>query len=210
MGLSSTWADGAALYLLWADDNSAVGVEDAYTLDNVSIVANRAPVFAGYAVSGTKDMPLSIYAAKILAEASDPDGDAITLTQVFSPSAQGGTVALVGSSVNYTPPAGYEGTDTFEVQITDAKGASVRGFVTVTLTAAPTEEGLNRTELTVHDGQADMVFRGIPGRSYTIQRSTDLIIWTDLATLNAGADGKIPFTDPPPLPPNAFYRTKAN
>jgi hypothetical protein len=174
--------------------------------------SNRAPVFSGYALSGMTGQPLSIYPAKILARASDPDGDAITLTRVFSPSAYGGTVALAGT-VNYTPASGFVGTDTFEVEITDARGANMRGIITITVTDVATGEdalGLNRTYLKVHDGQADMVFRGIPRRSYTIQRSTDLINWINLGDVTAGDDGKIPFIDPPPLPDTAFYRTHSN
>jgi len=173
--------------------------------------SNRPPVFPGYALGGLTGQPLSIYTAIILARASDPDGDAISLTQVFSPSAQGGTVALASDSVNYTPPAGFVGTDTFEVELTDAHGANLRGTITITLTAATTGVGHNQTDFTLlPDGKASMVFRGIPGRSYTIQRSTDLTNWINLGDVTAGADGKIPFIDPPPLPGTAFYRTHSN
>jgi gluconolactonase len=171
------------------------------------IPGNRPPVFSGYALSSESNIPVSIYPAKIEAHASDPDGDVVTLTQVFTPSTQGGTVALT-DTVNYTPPADFVGTDSFEVEITDTHGASTRGTVTLTLTAATT--GSNVTEFSLHDGKAEMVFRGMPGHSYTIQRSTDLATWEDLATLNAGADGKIPYTDSVPPMPRGFYRVRSN
>ena len=60
------------------------------------------------------------------------------------------------------------------------------------------------------DGKAEMVFRGIPDHSYTLQRSIDMIIWSDLATVTAGADGKILFVDSAPPMPQAFYRTRSN
>ncbi|MCX6872189.1 MAG: choice-of-anchor D domain-containing protein, partial [Verrucomicrobia bacterium] len=173
---------------------------------------NRAPVFAGYALATRTDQVLSIYPAKILARTSDPDGDAITLTRAIGPSAQGGAVALT-TTVTYTPPLGFAGTDSFEVELTDARGAVVRGTITITVTAAPTgigADGQNRTDFSLHDGIAEMVFRGIPGRSYTIQRSTDLTHWSDQATVAAGTDGKIPYTDLAPPLPQAYYRTKAN
>ncbi|MCX6873116.1 MAG: DUF1566 domain-containing protein [Verrucomicrobia bacterium] len=170
---------------------------------------NHPPVCTAYAVSGEANQPMSIYPAKIEAHASDPDGDVVTLTRVFSPTTQGGTVALA-DTVNYTPPVGFIGTDTFEVEVTDAHGASTRGTVTVTLIAAPGGEGENQTYFSLHDGQAEMIFRGIPGRSYTIQRSLEMEIWEDLATLNAGADGKIPFIDLAPPMPQGFYRSRSN
>lgn len=36
VALSSPWADGALLYLLWADDNANGGTEGAYTIDNIT------------------------------------------------------------------------------------------------------------------------------------------------------------------------------
>ena len=172
---------------------------------------NHAPVFAGFALSGPSGQALTIYPGKLLARASDPDGDALSLTRVFGPSAQGGTVTLAGA-ITYTPPSGWVGPDSFDVELTDARGASARGSVTVTLTAVPDGTaalGQNLTTMTLHDGKADMVFRGIPGRAYLIQRSSDLTNWSDLATITAGADGKIPFSDPAPPLPQGFYRTRA-
>ncbi|MCX6878256.1 MAG: choice-of-anchor D domain-containing protein [Verrucomicrobia bacterium] len=173
---------------------------------------NHAPVFAGYALSTKAGQMLSIQPAKILARASDADGDAITLTRAIGPSAQGGTVALT-ATVNYTPPAGLVGTDSFEVELTDARGATGRGTLTLTVTAAPAgadAAARNLTAFSLHDGIAEMVFRGIPGRSYIIQRSPDLTTWSDLATVIAGADGKIALIDLAPPLPQAFYRTRAN
>ena len=172
--------------------------------------SNRPPVFPGYALTGMAGQPLSIYPAKILARASDPDGDAITLTRVFSPTAQGGTVALI-DTVNYTPASGFVGTDTFEVELTDAPGAKIQGTLTITVTEAASGVGHNQTDFTVlPDGKASMVFRGIPGRSYTIQRSADLTNWTNLGDVFAGADGKITFIDDSPPDKQAFYRTHSN
>ena len=173
---------------------------------------NRAPLFPGYALNGTAGQPLAIYPAKILARASDPEGDAVALTRVFSPSAHGGMVTLTGT-VNYTPPNGFAGTDTFEVELTDARGASARGTITITLAEPATGTaamGLNLTSFAIIDGKAEMVFRGIPERSYLIQRSSDLSNWSDLATVTAGPDGKIQYTDPAPAVPQGFYRTHSN
>ena len=51
-------------------------------------------------------------------------------------------------------------------------------------------------------GRVIMVFRGIPGRSYTIQRSTDMAIWIDLATVAAGTDAL--FLEVHPTPERAL------
>ena len=188
---------------LFDDSDAVFGIDGAFT--------NVAPLFSGYALSGKAGEALLLAPAKILARASDPDGDAVSLTRVFGPSAQGGTVALA-DAVTYSPPSGFAGTDTFEVELTDAHGANVRGTITITVTAPATgtaAQAKNLTQFTLNEGKAEMVFRGIPGRSYLIQRSSDLANWSDLGTATAGPDGKIPFTDPAPPVPQGFYRTQA-
>jgi hypothetical protein len=172
----------------------------------VSVKVNAAPVFAGYTVTLKTGKILAIAPAKILARASDPDGGAVTLTRAFGPSAQGGTVSLTGT-LNYTPPASFIGTDSFEIELTGSQGGTLRATVTVTVTA-DASAGLNQTEIRLRDGMVDLTFRGIPGRSYTVQRSTNLLTWTTLATVVAGADGRIAFTDPSPPQPSAYYRAQ--
>jgi hypothetical protein len=61
------------------------------------------------------------------------------------------------------------------------------------------------------DGRLDALFYGIPGKSYEVQRNTSLenpAGWQTIATLPAGDDGSIPFTDPNPPAGKAFYRTR--
>ena len=180
---------------------------------NLTGKGNRAPAFAGYAATTPINRPLTLHSAKITARASDPDGDSVTLTQAFGPGSQGGTVALAAGRLTYTPPAGFTGSETVEVELRDANGATVRGLVALTVIAEPVGTGAlgrNLTDFTLRGGRAEMIFRGIPGRVYTIQRSTDLSAWVDLGNVTAGADGKIPFTDPAPPAPQGFYRTRAN
>ena len=170
---------------------------------------NQAPKFTGYTVAATRGQPLSLSPAKIMARVSDPDGDAVTLTRSFGPSAHGGTVVLT-DSVTYTAPGDFVGTDTFDIELTDVHGANTRGSITVTVTDAAVGVGQNQTSFTMIDGKAVMVFRGIPGRSYLIQRSSNLKIWIDVGSVAAGADGKITFTDESPPVPSGFYRTQSN
>jgi autotransporter-associated beta strand protein len=179
----------------------------------LSGLGNRAPTFAGYATATTANRPLTVFTSKIAAKAGDPDGDAVTLTQAFGPASHGGGVSLASGVLTYTPPAGFTGNETVEVELSDVHGAAVRGLVTFTVAAEPAGAaalGLNLTEFILRNGKAEMVFRGIPGRAYTIERSSDLTEWVVLATVTAGADGRIAFSDSAPPVPQAFYRTRAN
>ena len=91
------------------------------------------------------------------------------------------------------------------------RGLSAQARVFVS--ADRTEEGLgasgNGRNLVnikaTHDG-VSLTFYGIPGRTYKIQRSSDLFVWTGLATLTATSLGRIDFSDRDRMT-TAYYRT---
>lgn len=58
------------------------------------------------------------------------------------------------------------------------------------------------------DGSVDVRFTAIPGRSYQIERSTDLQTWTLQQTLTGAADGTLLFHDAAPPPGAAYYRAR--
>jgi len=47
---------------------------------------------------------------------------------------------------------------------------------------------------------------GVAGRSYRVQRTSDLIHWETLKTVIAAEDGVVDFIDPDPTEFQAFYR----
>ncbi|MBN8458004.1 MAG: choice-of-anchor D domain-containing protein [Verrucomicrobia bacterium] len=173
---------------------------------------NAAPAFSGCATATPYQTPSSIGLRKLLAKASDPDGDAISITSAGPVSANGGAVILLADAVGYTPPDGFSGTDTFTIVLTDAGGASITGTITVQVGSAPhagmSGAGTNPPKLTtLPGGKMGLSFQGIPGRSYIIQRSAGgLDDWQTLATVIADATGKISYTDENPPPGSAFYR----
>jgi hypothetical protein len=171
------------------------------------VISPKGPVFSGYSASTKQNQAIVIARAKILSRASDPYGGKVALPRVFGPSAQGGAVSLVGNNVTYTPAAAFVGVDTFEVGLTNPAGGITRGVVTITVTGTA-QPAQNLGQLTLRDGVVDLVFLGIPGRSYVIQRSANLTSWTALGRVTAAADGKINYTDPNPLPSSGFYRTQ--
>lgn len=72
----------------------------------------------------------------LLANDSDPNGDALTVVSVTS-AAHGLAALNADGSVRYTPTAGYTGIDAFNYQLRDAKGATATGTVTVNVANAP-------------------------------------------------------------------------
>jgi hypothetical protein len=100
---------------------------------------NHAPVAGNDAYSATQDTTLTVPAPGVLANDSDPDGDAITLALVTQ--VAHGTVTLAANGgFTYVPSAGYSGSDGFTYKVTDPAGASSSATVTISVAAAPTTD----------------------------------------------------------------------
>jgi len=148
----------------------------------------------------------------LLAHDSDPEGMALTLVEVESPTREGGRAWIEEGWVIYQAPDGFNGPDAFFYQVADTSGALALGLVQVVVRAdgAPT---LNIVKLTPAGGTMLIRFAGIPGQSYLIQASESLtppIPWQELGSVTAGADGQFEFSDAEAgLFPIRYYRTFA-
>jgi hypothetical protein len=58
-------------------------------------------------------------------------------------------------------------------------------------------------------GEVRILFQGVPGFQYLIQRSTDLVGWIEIGQRAGGTSGSIEFIDPAPPAGSAFYRIVA-
>lgn len=74
---------------------------------------NAPPVAPPLLLETTVDTPVAGDPA-----VSDPDGDAVTITQTF-PTSAGGTVTLSGTTTTYTPPPGFAGRDLYQYTVCD-------------------------------------------------------------------------------------------
>jgi hypothetical protein len=169
---------------------------------------NTPPTFSGFTASTPYQTTATISLGKLLAKAADADGDALSVTDAGPSSTASGVAVLDVGSILYAPPDGFSGTDTFQVVITDARGAYMTG--TVTITVQPNAAiGLNPPVLTpLSGGRMGLDFQGIPGRLYDVQRSTNLTTWQTLTTVTAATNGAVSFIDESPPPGSAFYRLR--
>jgi subtilisin-like proprotein convertase family protein len=92
---------------------------------------NDAPVAGDDAVSTPRDVPLAIAIADLLANATDVDGDLLTLFGFTQPGY--GTLVEAGGILTYTPTAGFYGTDSFTYTVSDGL-LQATGTVTITVT----------------------------------------------------------------------------
>jgi hypothetical protein len=73
--------------------------------------------------------------------------------------------------------------------------------------AAPEFTTTNPARITPLPGGSQRIsFNGIPGRVYGIDRSTDLMAWTQIAAVTAAPDSSVSFEDTDPPQPAGFYR----
>ena len=70
----------------------------------------------------------------VLANDSDLDGDALSIAAVGSPAH--GSAAIAGGLLEYTPEAGYTGTDRFSYTVVDGRGGTATAMVTVAIAVA--------------------------------------------------------------------------
>ena len=76
-------------------------------------------------------------------------------------------------------------------------GHECRGQGTVTVTVRPASAApANPISLTrLANGHALLKMVGIPGRTYLVQVSSDLMTWSTLTTIGAGSNGEFQFED---------------
>ena len=92
---------------------------------------NDAPVATDDALVTSRDVPSTI---AVLANDTDVDGDALSVTGVTAP-ASGTATANADGTITYTPAANFAGTDGFDYTVGDGAGGSDTGHVAVTVLA---------------------------------------------------------------------------
>ncbi|HSF95138.1 MAG TPA: Ig-like domain-containing protein [Thermohalobaculum sp.] len=114
------------------------GGEDSalVTIEVAPAPANSAPIALGDSYSAVAGTGLS-NAGSVLANDSDPDGDALSVVAFDEITAGGGTVSMSADGMfNYTPAAGFTGTDSFTYSAGDGNGATASAAVEITVEAA--------------------------------------------------------------------------
>jgi hypothetical protein len=131
---------------------------------------------------------------------------ALSITGFYATSAQGAVITRNGGFVTWTPSPVFVGVDTFTVTLSDGM-STTQGTITLNVTADPSFNPANPPQIIPQPGGAmRLAFFGIPGRVYGIQRSIDLMNWTQIAAPTANAAGAVTIDDPAPPQPSAFYR----
>ncbi|HEY2951969.1 MAG TPA: MBG domain-containing protein, partial [Verrucomicrobiae bacterium] len=189
----------------YAGDANFLGATNS--LDPAQVV-NTPPLAGADTIERSPTNGVKVSLAALLSNDSDADGDTLTIT-VSSNSAAGGTIAVRDDWVFYTPPPGYTNADSFTYTLSDGRGGTATGTVTVAIK----EDNVPSPNLTIEDlghGSFRIRFAGIPGKIYRIQFTEDVgpPVWQTLGTATADGLGGFEFVDTPPPGANArVYRS---
>ena len=150
---------------------------------------NQPPVAAADSLSTPYATPVTVSAATLLSNDSDPDGNNLSLTAVGG--AQHGTVSVNAGVVTFTPFVGYVGAAGFSYTVDDGHGGTATGQVAVNVTGTSPgyiyRAGITAGETidTSGDGSNhnivlgsgdDMVFTGAGGSSVKLGAGSDVVV----------------------------------
>ncbi|MET3761790.1 VCBS repeat-containing protein [Sphingomonas sp. UYEF23] len=131
---------GGGIYRVSVTANDGAGGSATSTF--VWMIANPPPVAANDAITLNED-PATAVTIAVLANDSDPDRDALTVTSAI---AQHGIVTInANGTLSYTPNPNYNGSDTITYSISDGQGGIATATVAVTVNPvndAPVSAGL--------------------------------------------------------------------
>jgi hypothetical protein len=130
----------------------------------------------------------------LLENDTDAEDESLSLTLPSATSTQGGSVTLSSGIVTYTPPVGFTGMDTFTYTLTAGTGTATG---TVTMQVVPASQYVFPvTEIAPSAGGAfTFEVKDVPGRTYNVNVSDDLIDWDFVGTATADSTGTLRYTD---------------
>jgi Bacterial Ig domain len=159
---------------------------------------NDPPLLSGLSLDRASGSGVKFVAGKLAALAANPEGDAYSLIAVGPVSANGAIIAQDGPWIIYLPPSGFNGTDTFSYIMGDSLGNESSASVTVFVLPADNGPTKNIVSITTKgDGSVQILFNGIPNRTYLVQAATTLATptWTSLGSVVASDSGAFAFDD---------------
>ncbi|MSU58287.1 MAG: hypothetical protein EXS35_08920 [Pedosphaera sp.] len=175
----------------------------------LTLELNHRPTAGGDRIATGTNLPVFISYARMLANDSDRDGDAFAMLPINTNTASGGTLVVETNGVTFTPLGSFATAGSFAYQLQDVRGGLTTGGVIV--------EVLSAGQLFIEDLPGDatassnsltLAVMDIPNRTYRIEASDDLSLWTQIGTLLTPANGLARYWDADAINhTNRFYRT---
>jgi hypothetical protein len=170
---------------------------------------NNPPMAGDDLRSHPYDTPLDIFILSLLSNDADLDFDPLQIKQFNVTTEAGGSVALAGPYLRYTPAPAFRGTDHFTYTVIDANGDI--DTATVALIAIPpmVTPANALTVSRLPDGNLLVRFQGpTNGNDYIVQTKGDLSEseWKILFVAHVGGDGVVEFVINPRIESHRFFQ----
>ena len=175
---------------------------------NPSQVINTPPVAGDDIIYRVPDQGTRVPVSFLLANDSDADGDPLVLDSVTPTSTAGGTLSETNGWIYYAPPNGFTNGDSFTYIVSDGRGGTATGMVTVSVLAGR-GSAATLTLLNLGDGVFRIISAGVPWGNYTIKvaDAPTALNWETLAVGTADSLGDFAIDEPePPGTQARFYR----
>ena len=173
--------------------------------------ANTPPAPGSHNLATTVNTPLTISIGDLAALDYDANGDTLMITAVSGTSTNGPAngVSFSAGTITYSPAWGFVGTDQFTYAVSDGfgYGGTTTNTVNVTVRLGQATSVFNYISTPVGN-KVDLRGYGIPTRSYSVQKSGDLVNWQTISSpsATAAANGLIFFSDTNANTSPLFYR----
>lgn len=206
LATSSLSAGSHTVVAEYAGDGNFLGATNA--LAPVQVV-NSPPQALADALERGVTNGTKVLVSTLLANDSDPDGEAVAFVSFSATSTNGATLIRDGDWIHYTPAARVALVDAFTYVISDSRGTIAQGTVLVTV-RNDTLPSQNLVITDRGDGSYLIRFDGIPGITYRIEwnDNVELPLWQSLGSATANAFGVFQYIDTPPVgAPRRYYRS---
>ena len=182
---------------------------DTTALKNVGLLrVHHVPYATNKTIVRIKGMTAKIRLSDLFPGSDPLDGDTVVL-ESYTSSLQGATITSNATYLFYLPA--NNNSDSFGYTVTDGHGG--RRTATITVNVSTNSVTGQAQQISVVGGKATVVFAGIPGYTYDVERAEDANFTADLATVlttNTPAGGLFTFVDNNPPASHAYYRLKYN
>jgi large repetitive protein len=201
--LPGTNFNGADVFRFTVSDGRGYSATGTVSI-TVTPVNEHSPVAINDAVRTWFNTTLLITNSALLANDSDADiYDRLTISAVPSTTSAGGTLTLGPTTIRYVPATNFVGSDSFAYVVSDGQGGGATGVVQVTVSPL-----LYITRITPTPSNSMLiVFESVPGGTYNVEASQDLVQWTVLGPGVETTSGTFEFDDiDAPIFRSRFYR----
>lgn len=178
-------------------------------LVNGTIKVNRQPATAPLWFTNVAPAALEIPFSTLTGNATDADTDTLTLVGVDLTTTNGIALTTNATGITYSNLASV--IDQFSYTVSDGHGGFATGQVNiVNVSANPSAQFVGVPN--VNGNSVLLNFSAVPGWTYYLERSTNLVFWKTISTNAAPASGVFDYTDNfsdlSEPPPSAFYHLR--